>query len=62
MNNRQKTIRQFLESENLQVINVGLELFQETFEKLDIPSTMVQWQPPAEGDEELMDILSKLQG
>jgi FdrA protein len=44
----------------LRVINVGLEAFARDLEALDVPVVQVDWRPPAGGDPELADLLSKL--
>jgi FdrA protein len=44
----------------LQVINLGLEGFAEELERQGVAVVRVDWQPPAGGDPELADLLSKL--
>lgn len=44
----------------LKVINVGLEKFSDELEKLDVQVIHVDWQPPAGGNKNLADLLSKL--
>lgn len=47
-------------SGSLQVVNVGLEGFAQELEGQDVPVVHVDWSPPAGGDPELADLLSKL--
>ena len=47
-------------NEPLQIINIGLEGFGRDLVSQNIPVTQVDWVPPAGGDPELADILSKL--
>ena len=42
------------------IINVGLEYFHESLIQQGVQSTHVDWQPPAQGNEKLMDILAKM--
>jgi len=44
----------------LQVINVGLEKFADDLEAQGVSVMQVDWSPPAGGDPELADLLSKL--
>jgi len=44
----------------LQVINVGLEEFADELEAQGVSVIQVDWSPPAGGDPELADLLSKL--
>ena len=45
----------------LQVINVGLDLFADTIEGYSSTSVVrIDWRPPAAGDPHLMDILRQL--
>jgi hypothetical protein len=46
--------------EQLVVINVGLELFADTLREQQQTVTHVQWEPPAQGDAELLDMLDAL--
>lgn len=57
-----EAVHELLQAEELQVINLGLDLFGQTLEQLEIPVIEVDWRPPAGGDDELADILSALQG
>jgi len=47
-------------SEKLQVINIGLDGFAQTLQELGIPVEMMDWRPPAGGDQELMAIVDSL--
>ena len=42
------------------VVNVGLESFARELESLNVEVIQVEWAPPAGGDPELADLLSKL--
>ncbi len=44
----------------LQVINLGLEEFARELDALGVPVLHVDWRPPAGGDPELAELLSKL--
>ena len=44
----------------LQVINVGLEAFADELQAQGVSVIQVDWSPPAGGDPELADLLSKL--
>ena len=44
----------------LSVINVGLESFSEDLKSQNIVTLHIDWSPPAGGDPELCDLLSKL--
>jgi len=47
-------------SEKLQVINIGLDGFGQTLKNLGIPVAMIDWRPPAGGDQELIEIIDRL--
>ncbi len=44
----------------LKVVNIGLESFAETLKERGTEVIHVRWQPPAMGDEELLNLLDKL--
>lgn len=44
----------------LKIINMGLEDFAETLKEREIPVMHVRWQPPAMGDDDLLNLLDKL--
>ena len=44
----------------LQVINIGLQLFADTLERYHVPVVHLEWQPPAGGDARLIDLLRQL--
>lgn len=48
---------QHLFSSKLDVINVGLQLFNDTLKQQDVSSTHLQWKPAAHGDAELIKLL-----
>ncbi len=45
----------------LQVVNIGLELFVETLRRHRMPLVHLDWRPPAQGDAHLLDLLRRLQ-
>jgi hypothetical protein len=44
----------------IKVVNVGLESFAHDLAAADTPVVHVEWSPPAGGDPELADLVSKL--
>lgn len=46
--------------QQLQVINIGLELFAEALQAQGQTVIHVRWEPPAQGDPELLDMLDAL--
>ena len=42
------------------VINIGLQLFSDSFRKQGIKTLHVNWRPPAGGDKELIKLLEKV--
>ena len=44
----------------LVIINIGLELFADNLQQQGQQVTHVQWEPPAQGDPELLSILDDL--
>ncbi|HEX6981020.1 MAG TPA: hypothetical protein VF342_17145 [Alphaproteobacteria bacterium] len=55
----QNSIRDLLDAE-IKVVNVGLEGFAAELSAAGVPVIHVEWSPPAGGDPELADLLSKL--
>ena len=53
------SIETFLNSP-LRVVNLGLEGFARELAAIDVPVVQVDWSPPAGGDPELAELLSKL--
>ena len=53
------SIETFLNSP-LQVVNLGLEGFARELTAIDVLVVQVDWSPPAGGDPELAELLSKL--
>ncbi len=53
-------IRETLLEQPLRVINVGLAGFAQDLERQGVAVVHVDWQPPAGGDPQLADLLSKL--
>jgi hypothetical protein len=44
----------------LVVVNVGLSKFAKSLEEQGVDVIQVDWQPPAGGDKEMMDLLDEL--
>jgi hypothetical protein len=44
----------------LRVINIGLDGLAESLRVMEVPVVQVDWRPPAGGDPDLADLLSKL--
>ena len=42
------------------VLNIGLRSFHEACEIQGIPTVHIHWEPPAQGDKELLILLNKL--
>ena len=57
--NTSKSPPDLLNSE-LQVINIGLEIFKDSIEEQGVTVKHVDWQVPAKGDKKLINILKKL--
>ena len=47
-------------TEDIQVINVGLEFFRDELARQEIPVVHVDWHPPAQGNRRVLDLLNKL--
>ena len=56
---KQSPIMQLLEQKPV-VINVGLEGFADELDSQDVSVVHLDWRPPAGGDAELADLLSRL--
>jgi len=56
---KQSPIMQLLERKPV-VINVGLEGFADELDSQDVTVVHLDWRPPAGGDAELADLLSRL--
>ncbi|MBA3061549.1 MAG: fdrA domain protein [Atribacteria sp.] len=52
-------IKDLFEKE-LKIINIGLFSFKESLEEANFKVFQVNWEPPAGGDEEVLDALKKL--
>lgn len=46
--------------QELKVINIGLESFNEDLKKQNIKTIQVDWKPPARGNEKMLSLLDKL--
>jgi FdrA protein len=57
---KEKTVQQSLLNGPPQVINLGLVSFADELTKQGIGMVHVDWSPPARGDVELANLLSKL--
>lgn len=44
----------------IKVLNIGPELFHDTLAKQGVAVMQVEWRPPLDGDERLMDIIRSL--
>lgn len=49
-------------TDQIHVINVGLEVFSEALQTQDVKVLQVDWSPPANGNERLAKLLNKLKG
>ncbi len=49
-----------LDVEKLEVLNVGLEIFEEALKKQDVEVIQVQWKPEAGGNVRLLEIIDAL--
>ena len=47
-------------SDSLKIVNIGLESFSQDLQKQDVSVIHVDWSPPAGGNVELANLLSKL--
>lgn len=47
-------------NQEVKVVNIGLREFFESLVQQNVEAVHVEWKPPAQGDQELMDILDKL--
>ena len=52
--------REDLLHQPLVVINIGLQGFNESLEKQEVEVIQVDWEPPAGGDQEMIDLLNEL--
>ena len=46
--------------QELKIINMGLESFNEDLKKQNIKTIRVDWKPPARGNEKMISLLDKL--
>ena len=61
MSDKEQSNRNLLQAP-IKVVNVGLEGFARDLERHGAPVLHVDWTPPARGDAQLADLLSKLGG
>ena len=55
-------IKKMLSDSEIKVINLGLSSFAETLLEQNVEVIHIDWRPPAEDDQELIDILDALRG
>jgi FdrA protein len=55
-----ETVPATLLTSQVKVVNIGLESFAHDLAAADVPVIHVEWSPPAGGDPELADLVSKL--
>ena len=60
MNQRFERGFERLLSEGPAAVNLGLREFAESLQEQDVEVLHVEWSPPAEGDQEMIDLLDKL--
>jgi hypothetical protein len=46
--------------EELKIINMGLQSFNENLKKQNIKTVQVNWKPPARGNKKMLSLLDKL--
>ena len=46
--------------QEIKVINIGLELFAAALRQQGTEVAQVDWRPPADGDQEMLDLLDQL--
>ena len=46
--------------QELKIINMGLESFNENLKKQNIKTVQVDWKPPARGNKKMLSLLDKL--
>jgi len=46
--------------EELKIINMGLQSFNEDLKKQNIKTVQVDWKPPARGNKKILSLLDKL--
>lgn len=46
--------------QELKIVNMGLESFNENLKKQNIKTIHVDWKPPARGNEKMISLLDKL--
>ena len=55
-------IDELLSNDNLQIINIGLSSFADTLSNQGIRIVHIDWHPPAEEDQDLINMLDLLRG
>ena len=46
--------------QELKIINMGLESFNENLKKQNVKTVQVDWKPPARGNKKMLSLLDKL--
>lgn len=49
-----------LDTQELKILNLGLESFADSIKKQDVEVVQVQWKPEAQGNLRLLEIIDKL--
>ena len=47
-------------NQEIQVINIGLDIFKDAFEAQGVKVVQVDWEVPGKGDEKILSILKKM--
>jgi len=56
----EKPVQRLLQ-EDLRVINLGLEVFAHSLQEKEVEVVPVNWSPPAGGDQEMQELLRRLE-
>jgi len=54
------TLVQFLNKDDIRIINIGLEKFARTYQEMGLNVIQVDWKPPIKIDDDLSNMLSML--
>jgi hypothetical protein len=54
------TLVQFLNKDDIRIINIGLEKFASTYQEMGLNVIQVDWKPPIKIDDDLSNMLSML--
>ncbi len=47
-------------NKEIKVVNIGLREFFDSLVEQEVEAVQVEWKPPAQGDQELLDILDRM--